>query len=438
MKRFIFPIACFFALATFTFSVQAGLASQLKTQIESGRYSALLADCAACHTLKDKPEYSGGLAFAIPTGLIYATNITPDLTYGIGTYTEQEFSKAVREGVRKDGKSLYPAMPYPSYAHLSDKEIHNLYLYFQKAVAPVHQPAPKEKIFWLVNVRWPLTIWRYFFAPSAEKAKAESTPQAKDSLIKRGAYLAEGAGHCGACHTPRGNALQEQTLEEETSHLFLSGGQNMEGWNAPNLRQDSNSGLKDWTQKDLERFLKTGKSTKSHVFGSMTEVIQKSTSYWKDEDIKAISAFLLSLPPINDKENDWAIREEGIQKQHRQFSRGEQIYIDRCASCHGSDGQGYGLSFPPLKKNPIVTSSNTASLIHLLENGGSTPIIPSISPSSFTMPGFSEMLSDIQISEVLTYIRSAWGNHAKPVSVRKVRKIRRNIQKEVLPAAPLN
>ncbi|QCE32454.1 cytochrome c [Acetobacteraceae bacterium] len=426
-------------LPSLTPSAQAGKRQDhLQDQIKAGKYIAILSDCGACHTLENQPEFSGGLPFAIPTGIIYATNITPDLTYGIGNYSEADFSRAVREGIRKDGKPLYPAMPYPSYAHLSDEDIHNLYLYFTKEVLPVSQPVPKEKMFWPFNIRWPLNIWRYFFLPKVTDAQHALYQQSQDSLIERGAYLAEGPGHCGACHTPRDIGLEEKALEERKDHLFLSGGKNMEGWDAPNLRQDKNAGLKNWTQQDLEMFLKTGRSPKGHVFGSMTEVIQKSTSLWKKEDIKALSAFLLSLPPLNEEDREWDVQQAMLLHKHSKFTKGRQIYVDRCAACHGSEGKGYGMAFPPLAGNPIVMAPNTASLIHIVEKGSAVPALPPQENSSLTMPGFDEMLSDSEISNVLTYIRSAWGNQAKFISVRQVTKLRKELPDTPPPPSPLN
>ena len=164
-----------------------------------GEYLARAGDCVACHSAPGGKAFAGGLKMGTPLGAIYATNITPDVETGIGTYTLQDFDRAVRGGVAKDGRRLYPAMPYPSYAKLTDEDVRALYDYFMRAVPPVRQANRPSEIPALLSPRWPLAIWNALFT-----GNTGFTPNPEESAQwNRGAYLVEGLGHCGACHTAR-------------------------------------------------------------------------------------------------------------------------------------------------------------------------------------------------------------------------------------------
>ena len=173
--------------------------------IKQGEYLARAGDCVACHTAKDGKPFAGGLPMETPIGTIYSTNITPDKT-GLGDYSFEDFDKAVRHGVAKNGSTLYPAMPYPSYASVTEPDMQALYAYFMHGVAPVAQENKASDIPWPLSMRWPLMGWRWLFAPAV--ADYQAAPGA-DAVVSRGAYLVEGLGHCGACHTPRALTMQE-------------------------------------------------------------------------------------------------------------------------------------------------------------------------------------------------------------------------------------
>ncbi|VTR53941.1 Gluconate 2-dehydrogenase cytochrome c subunit precursor [Serratia fonticola] len=225
-----------------------------------------------------------------PVGAIYSTNITPDKTTGIGAYDLQEFADALRKGIRRDGTRLYPAMPYPSFAKINDEDIRDLYLYFTQRVTPVVQQNKASDIPWPLNMRWPLAMWDGIF-----REDGAYQPDANQSAQwNRGAYLVQGLGHCGSCHTPRGIGFQEKALNQ-TDDTYLSGG-TLEGWHAASLRGDALSGLGSWNAADLSRFLKTGHSDRFAAFGSMVDVVQDSTQHLSDEDLQAIAAYLKSLP----------------------------------------------------------------------------------------------------------------------------------------------
>ncbi len=218
-----------------------------------GEYLARAGDCVACHSVPGGRAFAGGLKMGTPLGTITTTNITPDIETGIGTYTLlPDFDRAVRQGIAKDGHRLYPAMPYPSYAKLTDADVQSLYDYFMRAVPAVHQPNQPNQIPPYLSPRWPLAIWNALFTYSTGFTP---DPQ-KDPQWNRGAYLVEGLGHCGACHTPRGWAMQEKALDAKDP-AFLSGA-NLDEWYAPSLRQNASTGLGAWSQADIVQFLKAG------------------------------------------------------------------------------------------------------------------------------------------------------------------------------------
>jgi mono/diheme cytochrome c family protein len=387
--------------------------------IAQGAYVAKVGDCAACHTAPGGKPFAGGLAIASPVGTIYSTNITPDRDTGIGAYTYGEFERAVRRGVERHGNTLYPAMPYPSYARISDTDLAALYAYFMHGVQPVRQANHAEGIPWPLSMRWPLAYWRGLFAPKVPP----SVPAPGDDPMARGAYLVEGLGHCGACHTPRAITLQEKALSDRDGSLYLSGGVN-DNWVAPSLRGDAASGLGSVSEDELVTLLKTGRTDRSAIFGGMTDVVAHSTQYMSGADLAAVAHYLKSLAP---RRQETAVKYDPATHQAlfagKVAATGAQLYVDNCATCHRTDGQGYAQAFPALAGNPVVNGSDPTSLIHLVLSGGTMPGAQA-APTQFSMPPFSQRLSDREIAEVLSFVRASWGNRAAAVSAAQVRKLR--------------
>ena len=389
--------------------------------IARGQYLARVGDCAACHTSKGGQPFAGGLAFATPIGTIYSTNITPDKTNGIGNYTEADFDQALRHGIRKDGSTLYPAMPYPSYAQVKPVDVKALYAYFTHTVKAEPTPNRDNDIAWPLSMRWPLSLWRMVFAPPPVGDDAGG-----DGQIGRGRYLVEGLGHCGACHTPRGFGLQEKALSDD-GRLFLSGAV-VDGYLANNLRGDSRDGLGKWTAQDIVSLLKSGRNGHSAVFGGMTDVVSMSTQHLSDDDLLAIANYLKSLAPANtaavalvyDEKTHQALR-SGSDK-----SNGAINFLNNCAACHRSSGRGYDQTFPSLALSATVNADNPASLIRIVLTGAEMPWTKS-APTQFAMPGFGTRLSDQDAAELLTFVRSSWGNNAAAVTPDMVAQVRKEL-----------
>jgi len=416
-----FVMACALALLTASTSAQADDAALIKR----GEYLAKAGDCIACHATPNSKPFVGGFRMVTPMGAIYSTNITPDPETGIGRYTEADFARALREGVAKDGHNLYPAMPYPSYAKVNDDDVHALYVYFMKGVAPVKQANRESDIKWPLNMRWPLMFWNMVFL---HKGAYENKPD-KDVAWNRGAYLIQGLGHCGACHTPRGIGFQEKALDE-SGGLYLAGAP-VDNWFASNLTGDPNAGLGRWSEADIAQFLKTGANQHAAAFGGMTSVINNSTQSMSDTDTAAIARYLKSLPAVGGSgEPAYAYDPKAtkVSLTRPANDAGARTYTTFCMHCHGPDGRGFAPVLAPLAGNPNVLEKQSLSLINVTLNGTEDLVIAGI-PAPYRMPAFASVLDDQQIADVLTFIRAGWNNGAPSISPHEVEELRHVYEK---------
>jgi len=386
--------------------------------LEESSYEARLSDCVACHSVPGEAPFAGGLAMGSPLGVIYATNITPDKNTGIGNYTLADFDRAVRHGVAKDGHRLYPAMPYPSYAKLTDEDVKKLYDYFMFQVEPANRPNQQSEIPSPLNIRWPLAYWNAVFAPGGVyQAKPNQT-----EAWNRGAYIVQGPGHCGSCHTERGLAFNEVALDE-SSNAFLAGAE-LDGWHASNLRGDNRTGLGRWTEEDIAALLKLGRNAHATVFGSMLEAFNNSTQYLTQDDLMAVATYLKSLPASkNEGEYAYDDAAHAAVAKGDYSAKGAALYMQQCSNCHGPDGKGRGALQPPLAGNPTVIEPDSSSIINILLNGAGRMVVAGV-PDSYRMTPFRVLLRDEQIADIATYIRASWGNAAPAVTAAEVRALR--------------
>jgi len=414
---------------THTRVVQAAPEPAQAALIEQGRYLADAGDCTACHTGKGGQPFAGGLPIASPIGTLYSSNITPDKTTGIGGYSLDDFDRALRHGIAANGSSLYPAMPYPAYASISDDDLRALYAYFMHGVEPVQAQNRANDVPWPLSMRWPLALWRKTFAPDPEAVVFKPQRYA-DASVARGAYLVQGLGHCGSCHTPRALTLQEKALDE-SSPVYLSGGPVIDGWLAVNLRGDPADGLGSWSRDDIVATLRSARSeTHAVLGGAMGDVVVHSTQHLNDGDLQAVAAYLKTLPagehPVSSFKADPATAKALAAGQ--EGSRGAELYVDNCAACHRTDGQGYARVFPKIAGNSSVLSPDPVSMIRLVLAGSKLPATAT-APSELGMPGFAWRLSDDEVAQLLTFIRSSWGNQAPAVSVAQVKQLRDTLPK---------
>ncbi|WP_244145626.1 cytochrome c [Paraburkholderia tropica] len=424
----ILTVAAFVTTATLASPFAHAQAENAQTAdaaiIKQGAYLARAGDCMACHSTTGRKPYTGGLPIISNIGTIYSTNITPSKRSGIGNYTEEQFANAVRKGIRADGSHLYPAMPYPSYEKISDSDIHALYSYFMKGVAANDDPAPTTDLSFPFNQRWGMALWNWAFTSDAPFRG----PDGASEQVRRGAYLVESLGHCGSCHTPRGFAMNEKALDSSNA-LFLAGG-SLNGWSTPALR-----GMSQWSQQDIVDYLQTGRNTKAAVAGEMTSVVYNSTSHLSNGDLNAIAAYLKSLPISGDaatssrssagsSSNNTATRLTAAQN----LTLGERLYLDNCSACHSVNGQGAPRVFPRLDGATVVNAADPSALISVVLEGAKTPSTEK-APSVLPMPGFSARLSDEEVAQLATFVRSGWSNHTGAVSVDQVKSIREKLHK---------
>src|SRR3979490_3077441 len=277
------------ALADYRGTNPTGVPAKLAqaSLVERGAYLARAADCMVCHTTKDGKEYAGGLSFKLPFGTLYSTNITPDKETGIGNYTDQDFLNAVHRGTRRDGARLYPAMPYTSYTYITDADALAIKAYLF-SLPPVRAAAPANTLAFPFNQRWAMMFWSALFNPDVRYEPDTS----KTPAWNRGAYLAEALAHCGECHTPRNLAFALDNRKKFAGAVTA-------GWRAYNITSDKTTGIGGWRDDDLVAYLSIGHADgHGTASGPMGEAVDHSFSQLAAEDIRAVVAYLRTVPPI--------------------------------------------------------------------------------------------------------------------------------------------
>lgn len=391
-------------------------------EVERGRYLATAGDCVACHTAPGGKSMAGGLALASPLGSIYSTNITPSKTHGIGNYTLQQFTNALRHGKRADGANLYPAMPYTAYAKTTDEDIAAMYAYFMQGVQAVDDaPAKQTDLPFPFNIRASLSVWNAMFHDATPyKADASQPPE-----WNRGAYLAQGLAHCTTCHTPR-TALMAEDAKRSL------GGADLGGWYAPNITSHASSGIGSWTEDELVAYM-SGKPVpgKGPAAGPMAEAVDHSLKHLSAEDLKAIAVYVKSVPAVDDgslkqsaasfgKQTDAleSVRGVDLPKDYNAMT-GAQIYDGYCAACHQAQGQGTeGGGLPSLFNNTSLGHANSNNLVQVLLHGIERHGADSV------MPGFAHELTDKQITSLGNYLLTSYGNPSAKVTEQQVAQLR--------------
>ena len=387
--------------------------------IRQGEYLAHMGDCFACHTARGGKPLAGGTPMNTPFGILYSTNITPDRETGIGNYTLKEFIRAMRDGVDRNGNNLFPAMPYPSYAKISDQDLSALYAYLMHGVTPVYQKNRENRIHWPFSIRQGLSVWKWLFLDD----RPYQPDPTRSAAWNRGAYIIQGLGHCGSCHTPRGLGLEEKAMDERgpNGRDYLSGA-TIDSWYAPSLRNAQ-------ALKGIEAFLKTGRNGQAAAFGIMAEVDHFSTQKYSDSDLDAMDVYLKSLVlnagPSSGSPPPPPSFAQKTSAKALFTTPGGLGYVQFCASCHQLNGQGVANLFPPLAGNPSVQSHNPLSVVHVILSGSRSAVTLEY-PKAFAMPNYGG-LKDEELSQIITFIRTAWGNRAEAVTPEEIGRIRSEI-----------
>ena len=372
-----------------------------------GRYLVVAGDCEACHTDVGGAAWAGARPIGTPFGTIFSSNLTPDVATGIGTWSSDDFYKAMHNGVRHGGARLYPAFPYPYFTHMQRADSDAIYAYL-KTVPAVSRVKPANKLPFPLNIRLLMAIWDALFF----KAQTFVADPSQTEQWNRGAYLVQGPGHCGACHTPK------NFLAADKNKQALQGGK-LDNWTAVNLTGDVRDGLGAWSEADVVRYLRTGRNGVASASGSMTEVIYASTSRISDADLAAMAVYLKRVPASG---RDVA----GRAADPATLRMGEAIYVDSCAACHRADGAGVVGMFPPMKGDALLHAADPTGLTRIILTGARAIPTPG-APTPLAMPAYGAKLSDAQVAAVATYIRATWGNAAAPVSAGQVGKVRRSV-----------
>ncbi len=403
-----------------------------QAQIEKGKYLATAGDCIACHTRPGGELFAGGVSFTTDFGTIYSANITPSSATGIGKWTKDQFTRAMRHGISADGSYLYPAFPYTAYTKVSDEDIDAIYEYLRTLV-PVDYTPPKNQMPFPFNQRLLMMIWNKMFL----KEGVFKPNNSKSTDWNRGAYLVEGLGHCGACHTPRnliggeisdqalsGGAYQDNIIDAvHGSEIVTIDDLMVRKWATSNLTSSAR-GLGEWSTDEIAAYLKTGHNARAGAFGPMAEVIKYSTQYLTDEDVHAMAVYLKSLPPIQ--------QEISRPVSAEKMKQGEIAYSARCVSCHQPTGLGTPPApnadrahiSPPLVGNTVVQAQDPATLINVILYGAHE--IVQKENAWPKMPGLELDfgLDDNKIALIASYVRNSWGNQGDAVDPKDVTKQR--------------
>jgi mono/diheme cytochrome c family protein len=375
-------------------------------RIERGRYLAVVADCGACHDSPGgKTPFGGGRPLETPFGIVAAPNITPDRETGIGAWTDDQFDQAVRAGRLPDGSRMYPAMPYPYYTRMTKEDVLAIRGYL-RTINPVRNSVTANQLPYPFRIRSVMAFWDWLYF---KEGPFRADPS-RSAAWNRGAYLAEGPAHCGACHTPKTSLGGDKGGAEFQ-------GYSLQGWFAPDITNDSSRGLSAWSQRDIVEYLKKGHNRFAGASGPMAEEVGDSSSKMSANDLEAIATYFKSRTgqPAQTRQ---------VSTQAPEMRAGAAIYEDLCSGCHKFDGTGVPYLIPSLVNSPAVAAREPTTVIRVVLHGADT-VATREEPTAPQMPAYGWQLTDAQVAAVATYVRNSWHHAAAAVSDDDVRKLRR-------------
>jgi mono/diheme cytochrome c family protein len=382
--------------------------------VKRGEYLAKAADCMVCHTTQGGKEYAGGLGFKLPFGTLYSTNITPDKETGIGNYSDQDFLNAMHRGIRRDGARLYPAMPFTSYTYVSDDDALAIKAYLF-SLPPVRAAAPENTLMFPFNQRWAMGFWSALFNPDTRFAPDPS----KSPEWNRGAYLAEALAHCGECHTPRNLAFALDNRRKFAGAVTA-------GWRAFNISSDKTTGVGGWRDDDLVSYLSTGHAVgHGTASGPMGEAVDHSFSQMAPEDIRAMVAYLRTVPPTASTDLP-ATLAPPAPASHRDGGgtpdpRGKMVFEGACVSCHDWSGESAISPFATLTGAWAVNDPGATNVAQIVISGTKrhTP------EGAISMPAFGSTHSDVEIAAVANYVTARFGSQGSKLTAQDVAELRK-------------
>jgi mono/diheme cytochrome c family protein len=380
--------------------------------VERGEYLARAADCMVCHTMPGGQAYAGGLAFKLPFGTLYSTNITPDKETGIGNYSDQQFLDAIHRGVRRDGARLYPAMPFVSYTYITDADALAIKAYLF-SLAPVRAAAPANTLMFPFDQRWGMTFWSTLF----NRDHRFEPDTAKSPEWNRGAYLAEALAHCGECHTPRNLAFALDNREKFAGAVAA-------GWHAYNISSDKGTGVGAWSDDQLISYLSTGHATgRGAASGPMGEAVDESFSQMAPEDIRALVAYLRSVPAVASSEPATLAppAPQSPKSGGPANARGKMVFEGACVSCHGWTGESALSPLATLTGARAVNDPGAVNVAQIVISGTrrQSP------PGALSMPAFGSAYSDAEIAAVANYVTARFGSMGSRITEQDVAALRK-------------
>jgi mono/diheme cytochrome c family protein len=403
-------------LADFRAADPTGVPPALKDAglVQRGEYLARAADCLVCHTAPGGKEYAGGVVFQLPFGNLYSTNITPDKETGIGNYSDEQFLAALHRGVRGDGARLYPAMPFTSYTYITDADGLAIKAYLF-SLAPVRAAAKANTLSFPFNQRWLLGIWAAVF--NAERRFEPNS--ARSAEWNRGAYLSEALAHCGECHTPRNLAFALNNRRKFAGAVTA-------GWRAYNITSDAGTGIGAW-HDDLFAYLSHGHAAgHGTAAGPMGEAVDESLSQMAPEDVRAIVAYLGSVPAVVSPDLP-ATLAGPADPSHRvgpmsADARGKQVFEGACASCHSWSGISALSPYATLTGARAVNDPSARNIAQVVIGG-----TPSTREGGISMPAFGSSYSDLEIAAVANYVSARFGSRGSALTAQDVSQFRQQV-----------
>jgi mono/diheme cytochrome c family protein len=379
--------------------------------VKRGEYLAKAADCLVCHTAPGGEAFAGGLAFPLPFGTLYSTNITSDKENGIGNYTDQDFLNAVQRGIRKDRARLYPAMTYTSYTFMTDADVLAIKAYLLSLPAAKTQNQ-RNTLGFPFNQRWAMTFWSWAFNPNARFAPNTS----KSAEWNRGAYIAEALAHCGDCHTPRNLAFALDNRRKFAGAVAA-------GWRAYNITSDKGTGIGSWSDEEVFAYLSQGHAMgRGTASGPMGEAVDRSFSQMAPSDIRALVTYLRSIPALASSEPATiAAPAPASPKEGGSVADalGRKVFAQACASCHSWTGVSALSPFATLLGSRAVNDPMATNVAQIVISGTQR-----FTPGAMSMPAFGSTYTDSEIAAVANYVTGRFGSAASKLTAKDVADLR--------------
>jgi mono/diheme cytochrome c family protein len=383
--------------------------------IARGRYLTQVADCEVCHTREGGQPFAGGRAFKTPFGVLYSPNITADTATGIGAWTDEDFLRAVHQGIAKGGVRLYPAFPYESYTLLADDDVLAIKAYLF-SLPTANAAVPSNSLRFPFNQRWLMGIWSALYNPDHRfQPRPDRSPE-----WNRGAYLVEALAHCGDCHTPR-------NLGQAPDNRHKFAGALIGGWRAYNITTDPVSGIGTWSDADLAQYLASGHAAgHGSAGGPMAEEIMVSSGTLTPSDMQAVVAYLRSVPGIRARDLP-SVKVDPASEAPKQMPtavdpRGKEIFEGSCASCHDWSGVSPLTHYATLTGGRAVNDPSGTNVAQIVLSGARIRTADGL----VLMPAFADAYSDTEIAAVANYVTGRFGVTPSHLTAKDVVRLRQS------------